>query len=260
VKPPSAAERLLQHLGVEAPEEIDLPAVAFHLGVLAIRRRELDGCEARIVGRGDNAIISVSSSVWPTRARFSVCHELGHWCCHRGRTLFCSAADIGAEDGERRTGRPEEREANVFAANLLLPPYLLTPLLRPLHALDWRVIGLLAQRFRASRSATALQAVRLGGTPTVLVKHDRSGKRWHLHAPGVPASWQPHRDLDPASAAFDMVFGSRADQPVPRRVGARLWFSRRDAERWTVSEHALAVADGEILVILTLSDEMTAIA
>jgi hypothetical protein len=69
------AERLLQKLGITEPEEIDLEAIAFHLGA-CVRFRKLDGCEARIIGRNDQAIITIGEDCsyrrkrfpWPTRS------------------------------------------------------------------------------------------------------------------------------------------------------------------------------------------------
>jgi len=57
------------------------------------------------------------------RHRFTLAHELGHWVCHcrEGRALaleptYCRAADI-ANDADRSL----EREANIFATELLMP-------------------------------------------------------------------------------------------------------------------------------------------
>jgi Zn-dependent peptidase ImmA (M78 family) len=55
-----------------------------------------------------------------TRKRFTLAHELGHWVCHcvdRGdRPVFCRHQDVGLS-----SDRALEREANVFAAELLMP-------------------------------------------------------------------------------------------------------------------------------------------
>ena len=56
----TAAERLLQDLGVSEPGEIDLEAIAYHLNA-RVQYKPLDGCEARIVGAGDRAIITVNN-------------------------------------------------------------------------------------------------------------------------------------------------------------------------------------------------------
>jgi IrrE N-terminal-like domain len=69
---------------------------------------------------------------WPPRRRFTISHELGHWCLHRGGgAVWCrkhaidppeagEAAAPVAEPG-REAYPPEESEANEFAAALLMP-------------------------------------------------------------------------------------------------------------------------------------------
>ncbi len=101
----SPAERLLQELGVTEPKEIDLEAIAYHVGA-RLRFRPLHGCEARIIGSGDRAIITVNSSSIPRRNRFSIAHELGHWHHHRGQCLVCRA-----EEYRPRTASSPERVA-----------------------------------------------------------------------------------------------------------------------------------------------------
>ena len=55
------------------------------------------------------------------RFRFTIAHEVGHWICHvatvvRAEPVYCRATDL-TEDADRDL----EREANVFAAELLMP-------------------------------------------------------------------------------------------------------------------------------------------
>src|SRR5687768_12974671 len=88
------AEQILFELGITEPSDIDLEAVAWTEGA-TIKYRRLMGCEARIIGRHDRAIISVNDAAPPARQRFSIGHELGHWRYHRGRALFCRTSDIG---------------------------------------------------------------------------------------------------------------------------------------------------------------------
>ena len=78
------AEQLLQTLGVTDPRDIDLEAIAFDQGAV-VKYRPLDGCEARIIGYGDRAMITVDNRRRPSRVRFSTAHEIGHWHRHRGR-------------------------------------------------------------------------------------------------------------------------------------------------------------------------------
>jgi Zn-dependent peptidase ImmA (M78 family) len=64
--------------------------------------------------------IVVNSGEAEARRRFTLAHELGHWVCHcldgRAEPVFCRHQDIGSS-----ADRSLEREANVFAAELVMP-------------------------------------------------------------------------------------------------------------------------------------------
>ncbi|MEJ7793509.1 MAG: ImmA/IrrE family metallo-endopeptidase [Gaiellaceae bacterium] len=55
------------------------------------------------------------------RRRFTIAHELGHWICQclegSVKPIYCRADEIGVDPETRAL----EREANIFAANLLMP-------------------------------------------------------------------------------------------------------------------------------------------
>ena len=57
VKAPAA---LLDELGINAPSEIAIEAIAQYCGATIVYE-PLDGCEARILGSGDRAIITVNA-------------------------------------------------------------------------------------------------------------------------------------------------------------------------------------------------------
>jgi hypothetical protein len=62
---------------------------------------------------------------WPGRRRFTISHELGHWCLHRtDGAVWCRKHAVDPPDGDARPagGRPPaEAEADEFAAALLMP-------------------------------------------------------------------------------------------------------------------------------------------
>ena len=245
------AERLLQSLGVTEPEEIDLEAIAWHLGVVKVKYARLDGCEARIVGVGDKAIITVDDRSIPQRSRFSVAHELGHWHFHRGRTLLCRCEDIS--EGGSANGL--ERTANKFAAELLLPSYLLLPMARRQKQLTLKALRETAARFRTSLSATAFRLVEAGQSPTVLICHNVNRRRWFVRSPDVPSRWYPRDDLDSETYAFGLLHGSDPEQPSPRKMPAQAWFDRGEAARYEVTEQSFRSGPGEIVTIVTIQDE-----
>ncbi len=66
---------------------------------------------------------------WPARRRFTVGHELGHFCLHQQENapVWCRTGCV--EEQERKVELPplppEEEEANAFAAALLMPARLI---------------------------------------------------------------------------------------------------------------------------------------
>jgi hypothetical protein len=65
---------------------------------------------------------------WPGRRRFTISHELGHWCLHRrDGAVWCRKHAVDPPDGEAPApARPRaEAEADEFAAALLMPAWLI---------------------------------------------------------------------------------------------------------------------------------------
>jgi Zn-dependent peptidase ImmA (M78 family) len=190
------AERLLQDLGITEPNEIDLEAIAFHAGA-RVRYRPLQGCEARIIGNGTQAIITVKSDSQYRRKRFSIAHELGHWHHHRGKCLVCRA-----EESQPGGALSPERVANNYAADLLMPHYLFRPLARQHAKLTFKAVSVLAETFATSHTATAIRLVQSDHSPVLLVCHGPNGRKWFTRAPSVPQKWFPQDMLHADSFAF----------------------------------------------------------
>lgn len=84
--------------------------------------------------RGEIWVSATEAVRAPARKRFTICHELGHWCLHRDgghdeRPVFCRSATVGPDVDP---GGPDiEEEAQVFAAALLMPARLVREHYRP---------------------------------------------------------------------------------------------------------------------------------
>lgn len=246
----TGAEQLLQGLGITEPREIDLEAIAWHVGA-TVKRRILDGCEARIVGNGDRAIITVNAASALVRQRFSIGHEIGHWFNHRGRTLVCRAEDIG---GHSNGSFFLERQADAFAGDLLMPGYILRPYLLQFKTLTFDLIREVARTFNTSLPATAIRLVEHGTWPAILVCHGQGGRKWFVRNRSVPETWFPANDLNVDSRAFSLLFGNDPDETRLRSIGAHIWFNRRDAERYIIQEQSIRSADAEVLSLLIMSE------
>ena len=204
------AENLLKELGVTDPKEIDLEAIAFDQGA-EVKFRQLTGCEARIIGVKDRAVITVDNNVHPNRKRFSIAHELGHWHHHRGQTFECRSDDI---NNPRNGPNDPERVADRYAADLLLPGYLFCPRADDLGKCSAENLVILAEEFSASRKATAIRLVEDGPEPAMLVCHGPEGCRWFNRPNNIPDVWFPRDELDPESYAFDALFGQEQFSPA----------------------------------------------
>lgn len=100
------------------------------------------------------------------RRRFTIAHELGHWHLHRSagddaRARFCRSDDIGASGFPVRQAQRIEREANRFAAALLMPEELVR-VEAPQLKLN---IALLAERFGVSGPAMQVRLESLNLLP-----------------------------------------------------------------------------------------------
>ena len=165
MRAPTPAEKLLLSPGIDSAKEIDVEAIAWDAGA-EVRFAELDSCEARIIGYGNRAIITVEERSILPRKRFSVAHELGHWKDHRGRSFVCHNDDIG---NQVKGPTDPERVADNYAADLLLPSFLFVPVAAKIRQASFEAVDEIRAEFGTSRTATALRMVDLGPEPAMLV-------------------------------------------------------------------------------------------
>jgi Zn-dependent peptidase ImmA (M78 family) len=102
-------------------DEIPVPieSLAEDLLGLHVTETELDGVSGLLIPAERQIYINASDT--PARRRFTLAHELGHWVCQclegTMKPVYCRAEEVGAD----LAGRALEREANIFAAELLMP-------------------------------------------------------------------------------------------------------------------------------------------
>jgi Zn-dependent peptidase ImmA (M78 family) len=97
---------------------VPVEAIAEDLLGLYVEEIPLDGVSGLLYPA--QRLIQVNANDVPARRRFTLAHEVGHWVCQcregRGTPVMCRAEDVGP-----RADRTLEREANIFAAELLMP-------------------------------------------------------------------------------------------------------------------------------------------
>lgn len=247
----SKAESRLLELGIADPSEIDVEAIAWDEGI-KVQYSDLSGCEARLVGFGDRGIVTLRNSSDERRKRFSLAHELGHWNYHRGRSFSCRVDEM--IDGFS-TKPVVEREADEYAANLLMPAYMLKPLALKIKRPTFDGIDDLARQFRTSRTATAIRLVELNVWPLLLVCHSVQGRVWFRRSKDVPEKWFPQKKLDEDSIAFDRLFANQ-DRIRAQKIGADAWFDQDDADQFDILEDAVRISNSQVLTLLWLESDV----
>jgi hypothetical protein len=146
------AARLLADAGVtRAP--VSLRDVVNHLNLSLVESaREPFASEAALLPLGDGHQIRLSGATGERRRRFTIAHEIGHFVLHPQRV---SPERGGATN--YTTGR-EEREADAFAAELLMPEHLVRQAALEVGADPRR----LADHFDVSEQAMSIRLRRLG--------------------------------------------------------------------------------------------------
>lgn len=238
---------LLDELGITEPADIDVEAIAQHCGATVLYR-PLHGCEARIIGVGSRACITVRNDVARPRQRFSVGHELGHWMRDRAVVAFSCTEQVFR--AEWSVDNPERR-ANRYAAELLLPERMFTVEARPLPV-TIESARTLARTFSTSLTATVIRLVELGPQPAMVVCTSRAGaRRWFARSADVPFFPHPHVGRD--SVAAELLRGATA--PGPTEVAAATWIAHRDSDRYTVIEDSIPLGGEFVLSLLWWKDE-----
>ena len=157
-KPPVPIELIATRLGATIIEE---PAEDELSGFLLRDRRK------------NKIIIGVNENHHKNRRRFTIAHECGHLLLHDGEELHVdkrwSGYEVKMRDTQSSTGTSiDEMEANLFAAELLMPIHLLDIDLAkylPLSIDDEDQIGEIAAKYEVSAQALTLRLTYLGCIP-----------------------------------------------------------------------------------------------
>ena len=248
----SPAERLLWGYGVTDPSHIDLDAIANDNGA-EIKYRPLGGCEARLVVRGDRAIISINSNGNNDgRQRFSLGHELAHWIYDRKTGAFlCAKEDIGPQNAEAKS---VEAQANGYASQLILPTYLVDPWMQKqkTQKLSLDMASLLRKDFNSSLTASAIKLIKRAAVPACITCHNQSALAWHHRSRSFPLEFYLIPELHQDTNAFRLAFGGISGMTKPKCEPASHWMSGRDAYRLEVTTQSVKLPDATVLTMIAL--------
>lgn len=142
----------------ETPSQIHVLGICKQLGIKVFFRKfaEIDGL---LVRKGDEIFIAVNENRSFARKRFTIAHEIGHFLMHKGESFDHSGK-----------GDPKiEREADIFATNLLMPAKMIRKIHNQFRSLltGMDVIPEMAWIFRVSNGAMKLRLSELKIIPKI---------------------------------------------------------------------------------------------
>jgi Zn-dependent peptidase ImmA (M78 family) len=163
------ARAILRDAEVIAPP-VPVARIATDLGI-ELSYRPLQGDISGILRReAGRVVVGVNSLDSPSRQRFTIAHELGHFRLHEGYEVIVDKlvrVNLRVTPGGPLATPEEERDANYFAAELLMPERLLKARAKVLVGQqtimsgDW-LVEELAGEFDVSRQAMLYRLVNLG--------------------------------------------------------------------------------------------------
>jgi len=240
------ARKMLWECGFDEPSKIDPFVLVARLGIQVIYAR-MDGASARIFRHGDRAIIRVSDQIVQVgRLRFTIAHEVAH---------FLLGHRIPSEGGLDADAAPfsvhQEREADVFAREFLMPEEWVAPMCAAAPSLS--AVHAIAKTFRVSIVAAAVRYAEFSSTPCAVVYSEHGNVAWAKRSPTFPGRI-PARGfkIGSGAVAFDYYDRDVLDA-MPREVPSRAWLGGSAPSMIGASlvEHAALVPEwGGVLSLL----------
>jgi Zn-dependent peptidase ImmA (M78 family) len=167
-------ERILDEHEIQ-PGYVDAELIAQYFGANVVRHPAADELSGFLMRNYESqvSIIGVNPTHSLTRQHFTIAHELGHLLLHEGDKMHIDRSGYGwrfRRQEEQPDARPsdEEQEANLFAAELLMPKRFLDAEMSAILSSDFlsdtldSVLEPLAKRYGVSTQALTFRLSYLG--------------------------------------------------------------------------------------------------
>lgn len=144
---------------------IDVDKLAEKLNIKVESKNLSNGISGFLVMTESQAVITYKHGDNENRRRFTVAHEIGHFIFHsKDQPIFIDKAPtVLFRNTASSTGEDyKEREANAFAASLLMPKELLEEQLKKAPHDFTKAIKFLADKFKVSENAMSFRLSNLG--------------------------------------------------------------------------------------------------
>lgn len=160
-----AARELLSKFNVTSPP-VNVESIAKQLDISILKTPQTEAdLSGFLVRERNKTIVGINSAHDRKRQRFTIAHELGHYCLHRivgvhvDRVKYRNSRSSAGTDFE-------EIEANAFAAELLMPSDFIRREMKQYSFIDLigpdATVESLANKFEVSTQAMTIRLANLG--------------------------------------------------------------------------------------------------
>ncbi|NQZ79324.1 MAG: ImmA/IrrE family metallo-endopeptidase, partial [Ekhidna sp.] len=174
------ARRILDSYNfLENPEAFPFEEILAFEGAF-LRTRKMEGALGQMIRTSKKrGIISISNQLtYLPRRRFVIAHEFGHWMLHRQiQDIFSCNTQVFQQ--WHKGSSPYEIEANVFAAELLMPPEKFKALAAG-QALTRCLVENLSEALKTSLTATSIRLTKYGPYPLMVVFSQDATVKWSI--------------------------------------------------------------------------------
>lgn len=175
--PEFVAMSILRDLVVDIAKPVDLYFVAEKLNIVVKKQKIKNGILGACKAVGLKRLVVLDPDICHEgRERFTLAHEIGHIMLRHG--IHCCRT----EDFYWNSRRPSiEQDANLFAAEILMPTLSLAEIARKKDITLELVESLAAER-NVSVTAMAIKMVKLSPDPTVLIYFEDGRVKWSSYS------------------------------------------------------------------------------
>ena len=253
MKPVKAAIQLAKFWREICPNSqhypVDCRMLAEALGIQVHGEAIDDNFEAQLRVRGKHRVIIYNENIREEgRKNFCIAHEIGHHSCHSNQEeLSCTYTDLNDMDTNSHN---IEQEANVFAANLLMPADDFRSQTRGKTATLSLVSDLAQDRYKTSLTATCLRLIELSPTIPLGMAVVRNRKIvWWVKTDEM--RWSGFGFKKGHTVSEKAIFDDEVGQPVD----SRLWLNEKNADRWELIQSAVYMPYYEQTLVLIHAEQ-----
>lgn len=240
------AQEFVAKYGTTCASKLFDIAARLQLTVREVDARSFDGALIRVAGQNRGRVLLNRNVPEAGRKLFTLAHEIGHYVMpgHGREANRCRAADVETWD---ESVRATEREANIFAASVLMPDVVCRPFVREQPSM--RAVHLMREVCGTSLTATLVRYVQLSSFPIAMAKIEHGVVKWTIRATEFTPYVRRGR-VHPDSFAADAVAGKSVPNDL-NAVPATAWlFDNAVIEESTILEASVAMPRYDSVVTL----------